>query len=51
MLGFGYGQLPPYFVYQRVSADGKLVQSEEIEVGGPTMHHDFAITERSPRST
>jgi len=46
MLGFGYGQLPPYFVYHRVSADGKLVQSEEIEVGGPTMHHDFAITEK-----
>ena len=41
---FGYGQLPPYFVYHRLSADGKLEKSEEIEVGGPTMHHDFAIS-------
>jgi len=42
---FSYGQLPPYFVVHRVSPDGKLVQSEEITVIGPTMHHDFAITE------
>jgi carotenoid cleavage dioxygenase len=46
MLGFGYGQLPPYLVYHRVSPDGKLVQSEEIEVPGPTMMHDFMITEQ-----
>ena len=44
MLGFGYGQLPPYLVYHRISPDGKLVQSEEIEVPGPTMMHDFMIT-------
>jgi carotenoid cleavage dioxygenase-like enzyme len=43
---FGYGQLPPYLVYHRVSPEGVLVQSEEITVGGPTMIHDFAITER-----
>ncbi len=46
LLGFGYGQLPPYLVYHRVGPDGRLVQSEEITVGGPTMMHDFAITER-----
>jgi carotenoid cleavage dioxygenase-like enzyme len=46
LLFFGYGQLPPYLVYHRASPDGKLVQSEEITVGGPTMIHDFAITER-----
>lgn len=46
MLSFGYGQLPPYLTYLRVSPDGDLVQSEEITVGGPTMMHDFAITER-----
>ncbi len=44
MIGFGYGQLPPYLVYHRVDADGKLVQSEEITVPGPTMMHDFMIT-------
>jgi carotenoid cleavage dioxygenase-like enzyme len=42
---FGYGQLPPYLVYHRVSPEGVLIRSEEIEVGGPTMIHDFAITE------
>jgi carotenoid cleavage dioxygenase len=46
MLSFGYGQLPPYLTYLRVSPDGKLVQSEEIEVPGPTMMHDFMITEQ-----
>jgi carotenoid cleavage dioxygenase len=45
LLFFGYHFLPPYFVYHRASPDGTLVQSEEIAVGGPTMHHDFAITE------
>ncbi len=45
LLSFGYGQLPPYLTYLRVSPDGKLVQSEEITVGGPTMMHDFAVTE------
>jgi carotenoid cleavage dioxygenase len=45
MLGFGYGQFPPYLTYHRVSPDGKLVQSEVIDVPGPTMMHDFMITE------
>lgn len=46
MIAFGYGQLPPYLTYLRISPDGKLVQSEEINVGGSTMMHDFAITEK-----
>ncbi|WP_214366203.1 carotenoid oxygenase family protein [Pseudonocardia sp. H11422] len=41
---FGYGVLPPYLTYHRLSAGGELVQSAEIEVPGPTMAHDFAIT-------
>jgi carotenoid cleavage dioxygenase len=45
LLFFGYHFLPPYFTYHRASADGTLLQSEEIAVGGATMHHDFAITE------
>jgi carotenoid cleavage dioxygenase len=44
LLFFGYHFLPPYLTYHRATADGVLVQSEEIAVGGPTMHHDFAIT-------
>ena len=45
LLFFAYGLFPPYLTYHRVSADGDLIQSEEIEVGGATMVHDFNITE------
>ncbi|MEV5572657.1 carotenoid oxygenase family protein [Spirillospora sp. NPDC052269] len=45
LLFFGYGFVPPYLTYHRLSADGKLVESREVEVPGPTMMHDFAITE------
>ncbi|MFG1854120.1 carotenoid oxygenase family protein [Actinomadura geliboluensis] len=45
LLFFGYGVFPPYLVFHRLSADGTLVESREIEVAGPTMMHDFAITE------
>ena len=41
---FGYRFLPPYLTYHRLDAAGALVQSEVIEVPGPTMIHDFAIT-------
>ena len=44
LLAFGYSAMPPFLRYLRVSADGKLVQSEDITVGGPTMMHDFNIT-------
>ncbi|MFQ5698494.1 MAG: carotenoid oxygenase family protein [Myxococcota bacterium] len=44
LLFFGYGILPPYLVYHRVGRDGALVQSEEIQVVGPTMMHDFNVT-------
>ena len=44
LLFFGYGATPPYLVYHRVAADGTLVQSEEIEVKGPTMMHDWNVT-------
>jgi len=42
---FGYGFFEPYLTYNRVSATGDLVQSEPIDVNGPTMIHDFSITE------
>jgi carotenoid cleavage dioxygenase-like enzyme len=42
---FGYGFLPPYLTYHRLSAAGELVVSAEIDVPGATMNHDFAITE------
>jgi len=43
---FGYGFFPPYLTYHVLDAAGALVRSVEIPVGGPTMMHDFAITER-----
>lgn len=43
---FGYGFVPPYLTYHVASADGELVYTGDIEVAGPTMIHDFAITER-----
>jgi len=43
---FGTGFAPPYLTYHRVTAEGVLLDSRPIEVPGPTMMHDFAITER-----
>jgi carotenoid cleavage dioxygenase-like enzyme len=43
---FGYGFMPPFLTYHRLSAAGELVTSAEIAVPGPTMMHDFAITDR-----
>ena len=45
LLAFGYSAFEPYLRYLRVSAQGKLVQTENITVGGPTMMHDFNVTE------
>jgi carotenoid cleavage dioxygenase len=42
---FGYGFVPPYLTYHVADADGTLVSSTEVPVPGPTMIHDFAITE------
>lgn len=44
LLAFGYSPFEPYLRYYRVSADGALVQNEDITVGGPTMMHDFNVT-------
>jgi carotenoid cleavage dioxygenase-like enzyme len=45
LIGFGYSLFEPYLTYLRVSAAGELVQVENITVGGPTMMHDFNITQ------
>jgi carotenoid cleavage dioxygenase len=42
---FGYGFAPPYLTYHVADAAGRLVRSEEISVPGPTMIHDFNLTE------
>jgi carotenoid cleavage dioxygenase len=38
--------VPPLLTYHVADAQGRLIRSEEIPVRGPTMIHDFAITER-----
>jgi carotenoid cleavage dioxygenase-like enzyme len=43
---FGYGHRPPYLTYHVVDAAGRLVTSREVAVPGPTMMHDFNLTER-----
>ena len=45
LLAFGYSAFEPYLRYLRVSAEGELVQVENITVGGPTMMHDFNVTQ------
>ncbi len=43
---FGYSPIAPHLTYHRLSAAGELVCSAEIPGAGPSMMHDFAITER-----
>lgn len=43
---FGYGFVPPFLTYHVASPDGRLLRSETVDVPGPTMIHDFAITDR-----
>lgn len=45
LLFYGYSNVEPYLTFYRAHADGALVHSEPVEVPGPTMMHDFAITE------
>jgi carotenoid cleavage oxygenase len=48
MVFFGYDAFgPPWLRYHVVNADGELVRSEDIDIKGPSMVHDFAITERN----
>jgi carotenoid cleavage dioxygenase len=43
---FGYAvRTPPYVTYHTLSADGRSLRSLPIDVPGPTMMHDFGITE------
>jgi carotenoid cleavage dioxygenase len=45
---FGYDIMgPPWLRYHVANADGELVRSEDIDIQGPAMVHDFAITERN----
>jgi carotenoid cleavage dioxygenase-like enzyme len=43
---FGYSFAPPFLTYHRADAAGRLGPARVIDVPGPTMIHDFAITAR-----
>ena len=45
LLFFGYNVVEPYLTYMRADAAGNMLQVEPIEMAGPTMIHDFAVTE------
>jgi len=42
---FGYGFVDPFLTYHVADASGTLIHSTSVPVSGPTMIHDFAITE------
>ena len=42
---FGYNVMKPYLTYMRVNSAGEMVQVEPITTQGPSMMHDFAVTE------
>ena len=45
LLFFGYGVMgAPFMTYHRADAQGNLMQSTGIDMGGPTMIHDFAVS-------
>jgi carotenoid cleavage dioxygenase len=41
---FGYSPMAPYLQVHTASADGELTWSTVVEIPGPVMMHDFAIT-------
>lgn len=43
---FAYSPLAPHLVYHRLSATNELECSAEIPGAGPSMMHDFAVTDR-----
>lgn len=46
LIFFGYNVVSPYVTYMRADASGKMLQVEPIEMTGPSMVHDFAVTEK-----
>ncbi|HET9543275.1 MAG TPA: carotenoid oxygenase family protein [Acidimicrobiales bacterium] len=43
---FGYGFAEPFLTYHVADERGRLVSSQPVDVAGPTMIHDFAITDQ-----
>jgi carotenoid cleavage dioxygenase-like enzyme len=46
LLFFDYATQPPFMTYNVVSADGELIHHAPVDLPGPRLPHDMAITER-----
>lgn len=46
MVAFGYSPFPPYLRLHTFDADGRLADSADVELPGPVMMHDFAVSAR-----
>ena len=44
MVFFAYSPFPPYLRYHVADASGVLVESVDVELPGPVMMHDFAVS-------
>jgi len=42
---FAYSPFPPHLIYYVASAAGEIIRQVEVEGAGPSLMHDFAITE------
>ena len=47
LIVFDYDVLPPYLTYGVVDASGRLTHRTEVDLPGPRLLHDLAITDRS----
>ena len=45
LMVFDYDVLPPYLTYSVMSADGQMVHHTDLDLPGPRLLHDLAITE------
>jgi carotenoid cleavage dioxygenase-like enzyme len=45
MFLISFGPFPPYLQYHVIESDGRLRRSEVIDVKGPSLMHDWAMTE------
>jgi len=45
LLFFGYDVMQPYMTYMRADAQGNMLQVEPVTMTGPSMVHDFAVTQ------
>ena len=44
VMAYSFG--PPHLLYHEISPEGRVVRTEELAVGGPTMVHDMAMSQR-----